>query len=78
MFSRPSFVALDLLRATLAELEAKPGQDEASVVELKRVLLNRIADIELSRPLQPAQGEPDKAPLGTIPMRPASPLPTDG
>jgi len=54
MNPRPHFNTLESLRATLQKLEqsSDPGQDEASMAELKRVLLNRIADLELSQTLE--------------------------
>jgi hypothetical protein len=54
MNPRPHFNTLESLRTTLQKLEqsSDSDQDEASMAELKRVLLNRIADLELSQALE--------------------------
>ncbi len=38
------------------------GKDDARITELKRVLLNRIADLELSKTLEVDDDKIDKAP----------------
>jgi hypothetical protein len=63
MTSRPTRETLDSLRVTLHRLEqtndlASDGQD---VVELKQILLNRIAELETLNALSPRESEP--APL---------------
>jgi hypothetical protein len=51
---RPTTKSLESLNLTLQQLEQSgdPDQDDASITELKRVLLNRIADLELSKTLE--------------------------
>ncbi|MGA9669003.1 MAG: hypothetical protein WBQ94_07335 [Terracidiphilus sp.] len=59
MIPRPLPTTLESLRATLQKLEqtSDPNLDEASFGELKRIILNRIADLELSQTLEQARGE---------------------
>lgn len=63
--SRPTLETLESLRATLAKLEQTEAvpDDSKSISELKRVLLNRIADLELAQILEksPDVGATDKA-----------------
>jgi hypothetical protein len=46
---RPTPKSLESLHVTLQKLEqtGDPGKDDASISELKRVVLNRIVDLEL-------------------------------
>jgi hypothetical protein len=44
------------------EQTVHPGKDDASISELKRVLLNRIADLELSKTFYAQDDEIDEAP----------------
>lgn len=59
---RPSYRTIDSLRATLQEMELTPdpGQDQAAMEDLKRVLLNRIAELELVKKLEAAEPEEAK------------------
>jgi len=61
---RPTPETIDSLRAILRKLEEtdSPDQDPKSISELKRVLLNRIADLELSQILETTDVATDKAP----------------
>jgi hypothetical protein len=56
---------------TLQKLEqtVDPGKDDASISELKRVVLNRIAGLELSKTLVAEDDEAEPAPR---PHRPGS------
>jgi hypothetical protein len=70
---RPSPETLDLLRATLTKLgqtETLAG-DPDSISELKRVVLNRIADLELSQRLVSSDvvnlKAPERAELSPLP-----------
>ena len=60
---RPTPKSLESLSLTLQKLEqsSDPEKDDDSIVELKRVLLNRIADLELSRKLVTENDESDQA-----------------
>jgi heme oxygenase len=51
---RPTQKTLESLHVTLQKLEQTENsvQDEESISELKRVLLNRIVDLELSKTLE--------------------------
>jgi hypothetical protein len=86
MNPRPLPNTLESLRTTLHKLEqtSDPDQDEASMTELKRVLVNRIADLELSQALSPAvdeataRPEPDElVPPSSIPESESAPAPLD-
>jgi hypothetical protein len=61
---RPTPESLESLRLTLQKLEQTddPGNDGASISELKRVVLNRIADLELAKKLETGVEEIDNAP----------------
>ena len=61
---RPTSKSLESLRVTLQKLEqtGDPGNDDARISELKRVLLNRIADLELSKTFESEDYETDNAP----------------
>ena len=61
---RPARETLDSLRVTLHKLEqaADPMSDGQDVVELKRILLNRIAELEALEALQPDGVVPAPAP----------------
>ena len=61
---RPTARSLESLHLTLQKLEqtSDPGKDDASISDLKRVLLNRIVDLELSKTLETKDDEGDKAP----------------
>jgi len=62
MRRRPTPKSLELLRMTLQKLEqTSPASGEASIADLKRVLVNRIADLELAKTLEPADAEFDEA-----------------
>ena len=80
---RPTLETLESLQATLRKLEEtdSPGQDPKSISELKRVLLNRIADLELAQILETTDAETDKAPAPAELVPPPSTLeeaPLDG
>jgi hypothetical protein len=47
---------VESLHATLQKLEmsADPGEDEAAKAELKRILLHRIAELEVIKALEPS------------------------
>ncbi|HUD14652.1 MAG TPA: hypothetical protein VMQ56_13450 [Terracidiphilus sp.] len=61
---RPTAKSLESLHLTLQKLEqtSDPGKDDASISDLKRALLNRIVDLELSKTLETKDDEGDKAP----------------
>ena len=61
---RPTPKTLKSLHATLQKLEQtdNPADAPESISELKRVLLSRIADLELSKILEIADAETDNAP----------------
>ena len=61
---RPTQKTLESLHVTLQKLEQtdSPARDEESISALKRVLLNRIADLELSKTLETADAETETAP----------------
>jgi hypothetical protein len=61
---RPTARSLESLHLTLQKLEqtSDPGKDDASISDLKRALLNRIVDLELSKTLETKDDEGDKAP----------------
>jgi len=60
---RPTPKSLESLRVTLQKLEqtSAPGGGDVSMGELKRVLVNRIADLELTKTLVLAEAETDEA-----------------
>ena len=62
MTRRPTPKSLESLHATLQKLEQMedPDSGEHSMSELKRVVLNRIADLELSKTLETENGESHK------------------
>jgi hypothetical protein len=65
---RPTPETLESLQATLRKLEETDSRDEdpKSISELKRVLLNRIADLELAQLLDttnPSADKPDPSEL---------------
>ena len=51
MPSRPSFDSIEVLRRTLMEVERDfdPVSDAAALSSLKRIVLNRIAELELQQ-----------------------------
>lgn len=61
---RPTQKTLESLHVTLQKLEQtdNPGRDEESITELKRVLLNRIVDLELSKTLETGESEIENKP----------------
>ena len=61
---RPAQETLDSLRVTLQKLEqaVDPVSDGQDVAELKRILLNRIAELEALQALQPEEVAPAPAP----------------
>lgn len=69
---RPTPKSLESLRLTLQKLEQTGDirEDNASISELKRIVLNRIADLELAKKLETAGEEIDNAPapVGLIPL----------
>ena len=70
--NRPTLETLESLRATLLKLEQTDAapDDAKSISELKRVLLNRIADLELTQILEKTtDGATDK------PVQPADLVP---
>jgi len=64
MTRRPTPKTLESLHVTLQKLEQteNPIHDGESISELKRALLNRIADLELSKTLETAEAEDEKTP----------------
>ena len=60
---RPTPKSLDSLNLTLQKLEQTSGscEDEASISGLKRIVLNRIADLELTNKLETEVDEIDDA-----------------
>jgi hypothetical protein len=64
MTRRPTPQSLETLRVTLQKLEQTetPDSGEHSISELKRVVLNRIADLELSKKLETTEHEADSDP----------------
>jgi hypothetical protein len=56
---RPTAKSLESLHATLQKLEqtSDPDAEDASIAELKQVVLNRIIDLELSKTLVIEDGE---------------------
>jgi len=70
--SQPSHL-LQVLKATLSQVESSTewSQDDPSVIELKRILLARIADLELLGALAAQSPVPTAEPAAT----PASDLP---
>jgi hypothetical protein len=71
MSRRPTPKSLESLHVTLQKLEqtSDPDRKDASISELKQVVLNRIIDIELSNTLATADDEIDKvtSPADLIP-----------
>ncbi len=61
MTARPTQETLESLRVTLQKLEQTTdlASDGHDVIELKRILLNRIAELEALNALQPASAEPE-------------------
>jgi hypothetical protein len=61
---RPNPKSLETLHLTLQKLEqtSDPGKDDASIFELKRALLSRIVDLELSKTIETNDDEIEKAP----------------
>jgi hypothetical protein len=59
---RPTPKSLESLRLTLQQLEQTGDPNDASISELKRVVLNRIADLELAKKLETTEDEIDNAP----------------
>jgi len=61
---RPTRKTLESLHVTLQKLEQteNPVPNEESISELKRALLNRIADLELAKTLETTEPEVEKAP----------------
>ncbi len=59
MPQRPTPKSLESLQVTLQKLEqtSDRGRDESSIADLKRVLVNRIADLELSKTFELAEDE---------------------
>ena len=62
MTRRPSQDTLESLRITLQNLEQTPyiGKEAEAMAALKSILLNRIADLEVSTMLVPAETENDQ------------------
>jgi hypothetical protein len=62
MITRPSFETIESLRRTLQKLQETSDTVEgvASMADLKRILLNRIAEIEVTMALAPAAAEAAK------------------
>jgi hypothetical protein len=61
---RPTPKSLESLHLTLQKLEqtVDPGKGDGSISDLKRALLNRIVDLELSKTMETEDDEIDKAP----------------
>lgn len=61
---RPTPETLESLRATLLKLEQTDDPPEApkSISELKRILLNRIAELEILQALETSDAATDKPP----------------
>ncbi len=54
MLSRPALETIEILRRTLEQMERDPHFDAESMAELRRIVLNRIAELEADRVLEPA------------------------
>jgi hypothetical protein len=63
MISRSTRETLESLRITLQKLEqaADPASNGQDIVELKQILLNRIAELETLHALQPEETEREPA-----------------
>ncbi|MGA2652513.1 MAG: hypothetical protein ABSF28_18415 [Terracidiphilus sp.] len=66
---RPTAKSLESLHATLQKLEqtSDPHEEDASISELKQVVLNRIIDLELSKTLVTEDDETENS-LGAADM----------
>ncbi len=54
MLSRPALETIETLRRTLEQMEGDPHFDAESMAELRRIIVNRIAELEADRVLEPA------------------------
>jgi hypothetical protein len=66
MGTRPTSITLDTLRLTIQQIEQQTSDESVdlhSVEELKRILLNRIAELEVIEALAQPENEPAQAPL---------------
>jgi hypothetical protein len=68
---RPTAATLESLRRTLQALEQTEAGTSADVAGLKRILIQRIAELELLFPVQPAQTLKTKA-IADLDTAPAS------
>jgi hypothetical protein len=70
MTPRSTRETLDSLRVTLQKLEqtADSVSDGQDVAELKQILLNRIAELETLKALQPPDAQPVPAPSDLPPL----------
>jgi hypothetical protein len=59
---RPPSETVESLRTTLQKLEQENPPDDESLTELKRILLARIAELELVQALEAAATPSDEAP----------------
>lgn len=59
MTARPSAETIESLHLILKKVQqsSDTAQDEASLADLKRILLNRIAELEVTMVLEPADAE---------------------
>lgn len=64
MGPRPTESTIEALRLTIHQIEqtTDPSVDAVSVAELKRILLNRIAELEADQAPAPSESEPTKTP----------------
>ena len=71
---RPTAKSLESLHATLQKLEqaSDPDAEDASMSELKQVVLNRIIDIELSKTLvvegEESESDPGAEDIASLPL----------
>jgi hypothetical protein len=54
MLARPALETIETLRRTLEQMERDPRFDTESMAELRRIVVNRIAELEAERVLEPA------------------------
>ena len=54
MLPRPTSETVEILRRTLEQMERDPRFDAESMTELRRIVVNRIAELEANRELEPA------------------------
>ena len=57
MLPRPAMETIEILRRTLEQMESDPRFDAESMAELRRIVVNRIAELEADRVLEPAAAQ---------------------